>query len=139
MTRVYVDMVADLFHYGHVEFLKKASALGDHLLVGINSDATVQANKREPILTMEERIASVAGCRYVDEVVPDAPWIMDAAWIEEHKIDLVAHGDDYSQDKIEHIYAVTISMGIFRTVSYTPAISTTEIIRRCKEAKPTRS
>ncbi|MCI0899083.1 MAG: adenylyltransferase/cytidyltransferase family protein, partial [Chloroflexi bacterium] len=89
MTRVYVDMVADLFHYGHVEFLKKASALGDHLLVGINSDEAVQANKRDPILNMEERVASVAGCRYVDEVVPDAPWIMDAAWIEEHKIDLV--------------------------------------------------
>ena len=139
MTRVYVDMVADLFHYGHVEFLKKASALGDHLLVGINSDEAVQANKRDPILNMEERVASVAGCRYVDEVVPDAPWIMDAAWIEEHKIDLVVHGDDYSQDEIAHIYAVPISMGIFRTVSYTPTISTTEIIRRCKEAKSTRS
>ena len=135
MTRVYVDMVADLFHYGHVEFLKKASAFGDHLLVGIDSDETAQANKRNPILNMEERIASVAGCRYVDEVVPDAPWIMDAAWIEKHKIDLVVHGDDYSSDQIEQIYKVPISMGIFRTVPYTPAISTSEIIRRCQEAK----
>ena len=109
-------MVADLFHYGHVEFLKQASAFGDHLLVGINSDESVQANKRMPILSMEERVASVAGCRYVDEVVPDAPWIMDAAWIA-------------------HIYKVHISMGIFRTVPYTPTISTTEIIRRCQEAK----
>ncbi len=128
-------MVADLFHYGHVEFLKKASAFGDHLLVGIDSDETAQANKRNPILNMEERIASVAGCRYVDEVVPDAPWIMDAAWIEKHKIDLVVHGDDYSSDQIEQIYKVPISMGIFRTVPYTPAISTSEIIRRCQEAK----
>ena len=134
MTRVYVDMVADLFHYGHVEFLKKASAFGDHLLVGICSDEAVRAIKRDPILTMEERVASVAGCRYVDEVVPDSPWIMDAAWIEKHRIDLVVHGDDYAQEQIEHIYNVPISMGIFRTVPYTSSISTTEIIRRCKEA-----
>ena len=135
MTRIYVDMVADLFHYGHVEFLKQAHAFGDHLLVGIPSDEAARANKRSPILSMEERVASVAGCRYVDEVVSDAPWIMDAAWIEKHKIDLVVHGDDYSQEQIEHIYNVPISMGIFRTVAYTPAISTTEIIRRCQEAK----
>ena len=34
VIRVYSDMTADLFHYGHVEFLKKAQALGDYLLVG---------------------------------------------------------------------------------------------------------
>ena len=134
MTRVYVDMVADLFHYGHVEFLKKASTFGDHLLVGISSDEAVQANKRNPIFSMGERVASVAGCRYVDEVVADAPWIMDAAWIEEHKIALVIHGDDYSSEHIKHIYKIPISMGMFRTVPYTPTISTTEIIRRCQEA-----
>ena len=135
MTRVYVDMVADIFHYGHVEFLRKAQAFGDHLLVGICSDETARANKRTPIMNMEERVASVSGCRYVDEVVPDAPWVMDAAWIEKHKIDLVIHGDDYSQERIDSVYDVPRSMGIFRTVPYTTTISTTEIIRRCKEAK----
>ncbi|MBL4897158.1 MAG: adenylyltransferase/cytidyltransferase family protein [Erythrobacter sp.] len=64
-------MAADLFHYGHVEFLKNARAFGDHLLVGVNSDETVGANKRHPILNMEERIACVGGCRYVDEVAFD--------------------------------------------------------------------
>ncbi len=135
MVRVYVDMTADLFHYGHVEFLRKAHALGDYLLVGICSDEDVQTNKRKPILTMQERVASVTGCRYVDEVVADAPWIIYPAWIEKHKIDLVVHGDDYTQDQLERIYNVPISMGIFRTVPYTPGISTTEIIRRCNEAK----
>ena len=136
MTRVYVDMVADLFHYGHVEFLRKAHDFGDHLLVGICSDETAQANKRIPIMNMEERVASAAGCRYVDEVVPDAPWIIDLAWIEKHRIDLVVHGDDYSQEQIKSFYNVPISMGIFRTVPYTSTISTTEIIRRCNEARP---
>ncbi len=134
MVRVYVDMVADLFHYGHVEFLRRAHALGDYLLVGICSDETVQTSKWKPILNMEERVASVAGCRYVDEVVPDAPWVIDRAWIKKHNIDLVVHGDDYAQARLECIYKVPIAMGIFRTVPYTPGISTTEIISRCKEA-----
>ncbi len=130
MVRVYVDMVADLFHYGHVEFLRKAHALGDHLLVGICSDEVVQTNKWKPILNMEERVASVAGCRYVDEVLPDAPWRIDRAWIDQHSIQLVVHGDDYSQEQLEYIYKVPMGMGILRTVPYTKGISTTEIIRR---------
>ncbi len=97
MTRVYVDMVADLFHYGHVEFLRKARALGDYLLVGIHGDDVVVAYKRRPILTMEERAASVAGCRYVDEVVTDAPLRVTRDWIERHAIDVVVHGDDFSE------------------------------------------
>ena len=135
MIRVYSDMVADLFHYGHMEFLKKAHALGDYLLVGVCDDATVERNKRKPILTMEERVASVAGCRYVDEVLPHAPWIIDRTWIEKYDIHLVVHGDDYPQEYLEHIYEIPIEMGILRVVSYTPGISTTEIIRRCKQAQ----
>ncbi len=138
MTRVYVDMVADIFHYGHVAFLEKARAFGDHLLVGVCSDETARANKRIPILNMGERVESVAGCRHVDEVLPDAPWVIDLAWIKQHQIDLVVHGDDYSQEQIDSYYGVPLSMGIFRTVTYTPTISTTEIIRRCKEFNPAR-
>ena len=133
MIRVYADMVGDLFHCGHVEFLKKARALGDYLLVGIHADDLVGINKRRPILTMEERVASAAGCRYVDEVLPNAPWITDRAWIGQHNIQLVAHGDDYTQEQLECVYKVPIEMGILRTVPYTHGISTTEIIRRIKD------
>ena len=135
MTRVYVDMVADLFHYGHVEFLKKARALGDYLLVGIHSDDVVAFYKKgRPILTMEERINSVAGCRYVDEVVPNAPLTVDRSWIDLHDIHLVAHGDDSTKEQLEYMYNVPIGMGIFRTVPYAVGISTTEIIRRIIDA-----
>ena len=79
---------------------------------------------------MEERVASIAKCRYVDEVIPNAPWIFDPAWIEMHKIHLVVHGDDYSQEQFEYYYKVPIEMGIFRSVPYTQGISTSEIIRR---------
>ena len=133
MVRVYVDMVADLFHYGHVELLRQARALGDYLLVGIHSDEAVLAHKRKTILTMEERVACVAGCRYVDEVLPNAPWVTDRDWIAKHNINLVVHGSDYSQEDLNKTHAAAIEMGILRTVDYTPGISTTDIIQRCKD------
>ena len=135
MIRVYTDMVADLFHYGHVEFLKQARALGDYLLVGVCGDDDVEANKRKPIFTLEERVKSVAGCRWVDEVIPDAPWKFDPTWISTYNIDLVVHGDDFSQEQIEYYYAVPLELGIFRAIPYTSGISTTDVIRRCKEVE----
>ena len=136
MTRVYADMVADLFHYGHMAFLIKARSLGDYLLVGIHADDDLVSYKMgTPVLTMEERVNSVAACRYVDEVLPNAPFIIDRAWIEEHDIQLVVHGDDLSTDQLEYFYNVPVEMGIFRTVPYTHGISTSEIIRRVIDAR----
>ena len=133
MTRVYVDMVADLFHFGHVRFLEQARALGDVLVVGIHSDDSVAGYKRVPIMTMEERIASVRTSRFVDEIVPDAPLVITREYLEQHDIDLVVHADDLDEAMLEELYDVPIQMGIFRTVPYTPGISTTELLRRVKE------
>lgn len=137
MTRVYVDMVADLFHYGHVEFLRNARMLGDELIVGVHSDETVERYKRRPIQTMEERVRVVAGCRYVDEVLPDAPLVLDRSWIRRHRLDLVVHGDDISYEELSKMYAVPKEMGIFRTVPYTPGISTSELLTRLSSADGT--
>ena len=59
MTIVYVDMCADLFHYGHVRILKNAKSLGNILVVGIHSNETIESYKRTPIMSMEERIELV--------------------------------------------------------------------------------
>ncbi len=128
-------MVADLFHFGHMNFLRVARTHGDYLLVGIHSDIVAENYKRKPILSMDERVAAVAGCRYVDEVIADAPLSVDRQWIEQHEIDLVIHGDDFTEELYELCYKTPIDMGIFRTVKYTPGISTTEIIARCKVAE----
>ena len=128
-------MVADLFHYGHVNFLRLARTHGDYLLVGVHADETVMSYKRRPILSMEERVASVKHCRYVDEVISDAPLTIDRAWIEQHEIDLILHGDDVSRETEESWYRTPIEMGIYRSVAYTPGISTTEIIARIKAAE----
>ena len=133
MTRIYADMVADLFHYGHAEFLRRASELGDRLLVGIHSDATVESYKRRPVMTMAERIAVVEACGYVDEVIADAPLSISEEWIERHRIDIVVHGDDIDDEATERMYAVPAALGILRTVPYTASISTSEILRRLRE------
>ena len=132
MTRVYVAMVADLFHYGHANFLKQARQYGNHLIVGIHSDEVVKEYKRSPVMTMEERVETVSSCRYVDEVVANAPLVIDEEWLNAHRIDLVVHGDDFSEELEQLCYKVPIDLGIFRLVSYTTQISTTEIIQRIK-------
>lgn len=127
-------MVADLFHYGHVNFLRQARSNGDFLLVGVHADDAITVYKPKPIMTMEERVASVEGCRYVDQVVPNAPLEIDRAWIEKHNIDLVMHGDDFSSELEELCYKIPIEMGIYRTIGYTPGISTSEIKARIRAA-----
>lgn len=138
MTRVYADVVADLFHHGHVEFLRQARELGDHLIVGVHSDATVEGYKRRPIMTMDERIRLVEACRHVDEVVADAPLIIDDAYIRRHRIDLVVHGDDFDEQTMTAFYGLSERLGILRVVSHTPGISTSEIIRRVREREDDR-
>jgi len=73
-SRVYVDMVGDLFHAGHVELLRAARRHGDWLVVGVLSDETVASYKRRPIMSLAERVAVIESCRYVDEVIEDAPF-----------------------------------------------------------------
>lgn len=130
LTRVYVDMVADLFHAGHVALLRRARELGDELVVGIHSDATVRSYKRQPVVPMDQRVAVVAACRYVDEVLPDAPLEVPAEWLDRHRIDLVVHGDDFDATSLRRCYQAAIDRGILRIVPYTPGISTTDLIAR---------
>ena len=131
-VRVYVDVVGDLFHAGHVEFFKKAKAEGDYLIVGIHEDEAVTDYKRRPILSMEERRIAIEACRYVDEVIINTPIGLTKEWIEKHQIDLVIHGDDFSEASKQAHYGVPIKMGIFKTVPYTQGISTTELIERIR-------
>ena len=133
MTRVYADMVADLFHRGHVEFLRKAKSLFDetYLIIGVHSDETVASYKRKPIFTMSDRVAIVGSCKYVDEVIEDAPLRLTEKFIEDHKIQVVIHGDDMSEF-FKECYHVPLELGIMRLLPYYNEISTTQIIEMVK-------
>ena len=98
MSRVYVDMVGDLFHAGHVALLREARHHGDWLVVGVLSDDTAASYKRRPIMTLAERVAVIESCRYVDEVIEDAPFQLTEAFLDEHAVTTVVHGDDLSPE-----------------------------------------
>jgi len=130
MVVVYIDMVADLFHMGHVNILQKAKSLGDTLMVGIHSDEVVESYKRKPILSMEERIAVVESCRYVDRVVPNAPLHVTPEYLNSLGVDIIVHGDDISDKTRSEFYGEVIDR--YKEFKYTENISTTDILRRVK-------
>ncbi len=133
MKRVYVDVVADLFHVGHINLFKKARELGDYLIVGVHSDKAVESYKRKPIIAEQQRYEMVKYCRLVDEVIEAAPLTITEDFIRENSIDLVVHGDDFQKGHKQH--EVPVEMGIMCYVPYTGGISTTEIIEKIRKMK----
>jgi cytidyltransferase-like protein len=129
-TIVYVDMVADLFHYGHVAFLSRAKKAGDYLIVGVHSDEDVIKYKRKPILTMLERSKVVSACKYVDEVITNAPLKVTEDFLKKYNIDIVIHGDDINEQTKQDFYGDVEKLGKLKLISYTTGISTTDILRR---------
>jgi|TARA_R100000081_G_C4668651_1_gene91375 cytidyltransferase-like protein len=136
MTRVYVDIVGDLFHIGHINLFKKARALFEkpYLIVGVHSDRDVESYKRTPVICQEQRYEMIRCCRLVDKVIESAPLVITKDYIEQNKIDYVVHGDDFSESlKIQH--EVPISMKIVKYVEYTKDISTSKIINKIHSSK----
>ncbi len=132
MITIYVEMVADLFHYGHVEFLRKAKALGDRLVVGVLSDEWAEEYKRKPVITAQERAKVIEGCRYVDEVIIQAE-PATGKWLKKNDY-ILAIALKNEADKARHI-ATSIGHNKAREIElpYEYGISTTDIIQRIQE------
>lgn len=126
----YTDMCADLFHAGHVNFLRQARALGKRLVVGVHADATIASYKRPPVQSMAERVAAVAGCRYVDQVVPDAPLVVTPRYLDALGARVVCHGDDIGAAEIDRMYGLVATTHRVVLVPYTPGISTRSLCER---------
>ncbi|MEZ5097839.1 MAG: adenylyltransferase/cytidyltransferase family protein [Nocardioides sp.] len=130
--RVYVDMVGDLFHPGHVELLRAARGHGDQVVVGVLSDEAAATYKRRPIMSLSERVAVIEACRFVDEVIPDAPLRLTADFLVKHDLDLVVHGDDISDETASDVYGPAVEQGLIRRVPRSRNLSTTELIARVR-------
>ncbi len=128
-------MVADLFHSGHVNFLKKVSLLGDKLIVGLNSDIDVASYKRVPIISLENRKIVVEACKYVYKVIAPCPLIIDEKFLLDNKIDLVVHAHDEEDTRYDFMYSVPKELGKFKRIDYTLGISTTDIIKNINSTK----
>lgn len=63
-------------------------------MVGVCSDELCSEHKSRTVMTHTERCESVRHCRWVDEIISDAPWVINQEFIDKHRIDYVAHDDD---------------------------------------------
>jgi cytidyltransferase-like protein len=131
MKIIYCDMVGDLFHHGHVNFLKKCKQFGDYLLVGVHKDTDVESYKRIPILSLEERMKVIKACKYVDDVTV-GPLIVTREFLEKYKIDCVVHAHDEKDKSYDYQYK-NVPKNKFIRLDYTTGISTTDIINRICE------
>lgn len=93
--RIMVDMSATLIHHGHVRLLKKASELGTVVVALTTDDEILKKKGYVPELNFEERKEILEALRYVDEVVP-SPWLIDEAFVDAQRCDLLVHGSDNS-------------------------------------------
>jgi len=132
--RVYCDGVFDLFHVGHALMFKQAKlALGapekTHLIAGVCSDELTRRFKGETVMDHKTRCESVANCRWVDEVAPDAPWVLDAEFLEKYHIDFVAHDAiPYKGEDTDDVYSFVKKRGMFLETQRTEGISSSDII-----------
>ncbi len=85
----------DLLHYGHLEILKKASLLGNKLIVGVSTDEFNKLKGKTCILPYQKRKELLESLYYVDKVIPEDNWEQKIADIKENKVDTFVMGSDW--------------------------------------------
>ncbi|CAN6460977.1 unnamed protein product [Victoria cruziana] len=134
-VRVYADGIYDLFHFGHARSLEQAKKLfpNTYLLVGCCSDEVTHMYKGKTVMTESERYESLRHCRWVDEVIPDAPWVINKEFLDKHKIDYVAHDSLPYADASgagKDVYEFVKAAGKFKETKRTDGVSTSDLIMR---------
>ena len=123
----------DLLHAGHLEMIYQASLQADVLIVGLNTDSSIQRYKSplRPIIALEYRLQMMAALEMVDYV----SWFDELdpiAWLELIRPDVHVNGAEYGSDCIE-AGVVSRYGGRVHIVSLIPGLSTSNIIRKIKE------
>ena len=133
--KVYTGGTFDLFHSGHVAFLRRCAELG-YVTVSLNTDEFIYAYKGKfPVMSFAERKAVLLGCRYVDDVVANVGGADSRISIDQVQPDLVVIGSDwarrdyYAQMGFDQDWLDERGIGL-AYIPYTQGISTTELKKR---------
>ena len=122
-----------MFHIGHAKALEQGKKLfpNTYLIVGCCNDKLTIENKGILVMKEKDRYESLKHCKWVDEIITDAPWIIDREFIERHNIDYVAHDTiPYPSKNENDVYKLVKDMGKFKGIQRTEGISTSDIITR---------
>jgi bifunctional protein rfaE, domain II len=132
---VFTNGVFDILHIGHLTYLEEAGNLGDVLVVGVNSDASVKVNKgdKRPINSEKNRAYVLLGTEFVDYAV-----IFDEKTPEKLldvlKPDVHVKGGDYKKEDLPETKIVEGNGGEVKILSFVDNVSTTQIINKIIEA-----
>ncbi|KAF0887151.1 PCY2 cytidylyltransferase, partial [Crocuta crocuta] len=121
----------DMVHYGHSNQLRQARAMGDYLIVGVHTDEEISKHKGPPVFTQEERYKMVQAIKWVDEVVPAAPYVTTLETLDKYNCDFCVHGNDITltvdgKDTYEEVKQA----GRYRECRRTQGVSTTDLVGR---------
>lgn len=129
MKNVLVGGCFDLIHYGHTQFLTAARALGDHLVVALESDENVRKMKgsTRPIHTQEQRKAMLLSLSAVSEVISLPPMNSDAEYRDlvtriAPSVIAITEGDPMEEKKREHAAAIGATIAVIPKI-HTPSTS----------------
>jgi rfaE bifunctional protein nucleotidyltransferase chain/domain len=131
---VFTNGCFDLVHQGHVDYLSKARDMGDILIIGLNSDASVKRLKgpSRPLIGHASRALLLAAFEFVDYVVffdEDTPQQLIAAI----QPDVLVKGGDYKIDNIVGHEIVQAKGGQVVTIDFLPGFSTTDIVSKISQ------
>lgn len=135
---VLTNGVFDILHRGHITYLNRAKALGDVLIVGVNSDASVRRLKgdQRPINSLEDRVEVLAALSSVDLLIAfeeDTP----AELIRTVAPNLYVKGGDYSLETLPETALVEELGGMVQILPFVEDRSTTRLIQRVREGQET--
>jgi rfaE bifunctional protein nucleotidyltransferase chain/domain len=131
---VFTNGVFDILHYGHIDYLTEAKALGDVLIVGVNSDSSVKKFKSpsRPVQSEQDRLHIVAALKPVDYVIMFEEETPEKL-IKLVKPDVLVKGADYAESEIVGAEFVKSYGGKVHRIELAPGRSTTAIIKKIKE------
>ena len=95
MKRIITYGTFDVLHYGHINLLKRARALGDYLIVALSSDEFNAIKNKQSYYTYEQRKTILEACRYVDLVIPENNWEQKIDDVKKYQADIFVMGDDW--------------------------------------------